>query len=201
MLIKVCGLSDEQNMLEVDVLQPDLLGFIFYKKSPRFVEKETLPTTKNKKVGVFVNEEEATILKIIKQHKLAFVQLHGNEPIALAKSLHQKGIQLIKCFAIDNYINNEKMAEWEPFCSYFLFDTKGKQHGGNGIKFNWDLLNNYRLKTPFLLSGGIELSDVDAIKKIKHPAFAGVDLNSKFELQPRIKNIQQLKLFIDAIKQ
>ena len=200
MLIKVCGLRESENCLEVDLLQPNMMGFIFYNKSPRFIGESITPSTKAKKVGVFVNNEEHFILKMIEKHQLSYVQLHGDESINLAKSLHQKGIKTIKCFAIEDELNLEKMAQWEPFCTYFLFDTKGKYLGGNGKKFNWDLLQNYQLKTPFLLSGGIELNDIDAIKKINQPAFAGIDVNSKFELTPGLKNIPQLKLFIDAIK-
>lgn len=200
MIIKICGLRESKNSIEADLLQPDLMGFIFYKKSLRFVDDVKLPKTKTKKVGVFVNEEEHVILKMIKKHQLTYVQLHGNEPVELGKSLYKNGVKVIKCFSIDNEINNEKMQLWESFCTYFLFDTKGKYVGGNGKKFNWNLLNDYQLKTPFLLSGGIALSDAAKIKEIKHPAFAGIDVNSKFETAPGIKNIQQLKLFIDAIK-
>ena len=200
MIVKVCGLNDAKNCLAIDELKPDLVGMIFYKKSPRYIGETILPKTKTKKVGVFVNATLGEILCAVEKHQLNYVQLHGNEPLILGKSLQGNGIKIIKYFGIEDAVDNQRMAEWEPFCEYFLFDTKSKQFGGIGAKFNWNLLNNYQLNTPFLLAGGITAKDVSAIKKIKHHAFAGVDINSKFELEPGIKNIEQVKLFIDEIK-
>ncbi|MGE0561531.1 MAG: phosphoribosylanthranilate isomerase [Flavobacteriales bacterium] len=200
MIVKVCGLNDAKNCLAIDKLKPDLVGMIFYKKSPRYIGETVLTKTKTKKVGVFVNATLGEILSAVEKHKLSYVQLHGNEPIVLAKALQENGIKIIKYFGIDNTIDNEKMTEWERYSTYFVFDTKGKQFGGIGAKFDWDLLNDYQLNTPFLLAGGITLEDVAAVKKINHPAFVGVDINSKFELEPGIKNIEHVKQFIDAIK-
>jgi len=200
MIIKVCGIKEPGNCLAIDNLQPDLIGMIFYKKSPRFIGETILPKTKATKVGVFVNSSFEEIISNAQQHGLQYIQLHGNEPLLLAEKLHKKGMQIIKSFGVETEINNEEMAEWENYCSYFLFDTKSKQYGGTGIQFNWQLLENYLLKTPFLLSGGIGLNDAQELKKIKHPAFSGVDINSKFELEPGIKNIEQVKSFIDEIK-
>jgi phosphoribosylanthranilate isomerase len=200
MIVKVCGLNHAKNCLAIDKLKPDLVGMIFYKKSPRYIGESILPKTKTKKVGVFVNDTLGEILTAVEKHQLNYVQLHGNEPIVLAKALQENGIKIIKYFGIDNIIDNKKMAEWGPYSTYFVFDTKSKQFGGIGAKFNWDLLNDYILDTPFLLAGGITLEDVSIIKKINNPAFVGVDINSKFELEPGFKNIEQVKLFIDAIK-
>lgn len=200
MIIKVCGLNHVKNCLAIDKLKPDLVGMIFYKKSPRYIGETVLPKTKTKKVGVFVNSSLGEILAAVEKHNLSYVQLHGNEPIVLAKALQENDVKIIKYFGIDNTIDNLKMAEWKRYSTYFVFDTKSKQYGGLGAKFNWDLLNDYQLNTPFLLAGGITLKDVASIKKINHPAFVGVDINSKFELEPGIKNIEQIKLFIDAIK-
>jgi phosphoribosylanthranilate isomerase len=200
MIVKVCGLNHAKNCLAIDKLKPDLVGIIFYKKSPRYIGESLLPKTKTKKVGVFVNATLGEILTAVEKHQLSYVQLHGNEPIVLAKALQENGIKIIKYFGIDNIIDNKKMAEWEPYSTYFVFDTKSKQYGGLGAKFNWDLLNDYKLNTPFLLAGGITLEDVSTIKKINQPAFVGVDINSKFELEPGIKNIEQVKFFINAIK-
>lgn len=200
MIVKVCGLNNRKNCSAIDKLQPDLIGVIFYKKSPRYIGESLLPKTKTKKVGVFVNATLGEILTAVEKHQLSYVQLHGNEPIVLAKALQENGIKIIKYFGIDSFIDNKKMAEWEPYSTYFVFDTKSKQFGGIGAKFNWNLLNDYQLNTPFLLAGGITLEDVSTIKKINHPAFVGVDINSKFEQEPGIKNIEQIKLFIDEIK-
>jgi phosphoribosylanthranilate isomerase len=200
MIVKVCGLNDPENCLAIDQLKPNMVGMIFYATSPRYIDKMVLPPTKSAKVGVFVNASLNDMLSVVQQHQLSYVQLHGQESVILAQSLKENGIKVIKCFSIDKEIAIDKIREWEPFCAYFLFDTKGKQLGGNGTKFNWKLLNNYTLKTPFLLSGGIAPTDVEALKKINNPAFVGVDINSKFELAPGIKNIEQVKLFIDALK-
>lgn len=200
MIVKVCGLNNRKNCSAIDKLQPDLIGVIFYKKSPRYIGESLLPKTKTKKVGVFVNATLGEILTAVKKHQLSYVQLHGNESLILAKTLQENGVKIIKYFGIDSFIDNKKMAEWEPYSTYFVFDTKSKQFGGIGAKFNWNLLNDYQLTTTFLLAGGITLEDVSIIKKINHPAFVGVDINSKFELELGIKNIEQVKLFINAIK-
>lgn len=199
MIVKVCGLNTAENCLAIDALDPTLLGMIFYEKSPRYIAKKSLPETKADKVGVFVNAELADILSAVEKHRLRYVQLHGHESLALAKSLKQKEVKMIKCFSIDQELNMDEMREWQPYCDYFLFDTKGKYLGGNGVKFNWRLLHDYKLDTPFLLSGGISLTDVKELKKISNPAFAGVDINSRFELEPGIKNVEQVKSFIDGI--
>lgn len=200
MKIKVCGIKEPENCLAVDKLGTDMLGMIFYDKSPRFINETILPETKAAKVGVFVNAGFADILANVKKHHLSYVQLHGKEPVELSRKLQANGIKVIKCFSIENEINNNEMTGWESFCSYFLFDTKSEKLGGSGKQFDWNLLENYQLRTPFLLSGGIGLSDLSRIKMIHHPAFAGVDINSKFELEPGKKNIDQVKLFIDEIK-
>ena len=126
--------------------------------------------------------------------------MHGDEDLSLAKSLHEKGLKVIKNFSIDDKINNDLMQEWQPFSEYFLFDTKGKSRGGTGEKFDWNLLQDYKLEIPFFLSGGLDSEDISKIKQIKHKAFLGIDLNSKFESAPGIKNIEKLKLFIDEIR-
>ena len=200
MIVKVCGLKDPENCLAIDHLYPDMIGMVFYDKSPRYIGNTILPATNAAKVGVFVNATLGEILLEVEQHQLSYVQLHGNEPLVIAKVLHENKIKVIKCFGIENKINNKIMVEWEPYISYFVFDTVGKQFGGIGEKFNWKLIRDYKLNTPFLLAGGLELNDVSILKSIKQPAFAGVDINSKFELEPGLKNIEKVKLFIDEIK-
>jgi phosphoribosylanthranilate isomerase len=200
MIIKVCGMKEDQNILGLDKLQPDFIGLIFYEKSPRFIGENPIPKTNAKKVGVFVNSSLEEIIFQAQKLDFNYVQLHGDEDISLAKSLQEKGYKVIKNFSIADKIDNEVMKIWQPFCEYFLFDTKGKSYGGTGEKFNWNILENYNLETPFILSGGIAPEDVSEIKKNKHKAFAGIDLNSKFEIAPGIKNIEKLKLFIDEIR-
>lgn len=200
MIVKVCGLKEPENISAVDSLHPDLVGFIFYEKSPRYVETDSIPVTNAVRTGVFVNESAEKVLEKAVQYRLQVVQLHGSETPESASFLKDKGFKLIKAFNIGEEIDQQQMQAFIPYCDYFLLDTKGQHAGGNGVKFNWELLNSYELEIPFLLSGGIRPADAAAIKKIKHPGFAGVDLNSGFEIHPGLKNISLLKEFIHDIR-
>jgi len=178
-------------------LKPDYIGFIFYDKSKRFVAdfpQIEIPSSV-KKVGVFVNETIDEIIEIVKKYKLDFVQLHGDETPDYCEKLALQNIKIIKAFSVDENFDFSAIKPFEKHVSLFLFDTKGKNYGGNGIKFNWDLLQNYKGKTPFLLSGGITKNDAEEIKKMKHPAFLGIDINSGFEIEPGLKNIKEIKEF------
>jgi len=201
MFIKVCGLKEKANILAIDSLSIDFMGLIFYEKSPRFVEDTAdIPVTNTPKVGVFVNSSLEYILGKIQKYQLKYIQLHGNESIDFVKEIYEeikeKNIKIIKAVSIDNEIDDIFLSAFVPFCAYFLFDTKGKNHGGNGVKFNWKILENYQLKTPFLLSGGISIDDATEIKKIKHAQFAGIDINSKFEIEAGLKNVTMIEEFI-----
>ena len=198
MKIKICGLNNNQNIIDVEKLKPDFMGFIFYKNSPRYTRQ--VPSVSVNKVGVFVNESSENIIQMVKKYQLNFIQLHGNESVEQTKELSDTGLKIIKAFSLTDTLPVEELKKYSPFCSYFLFDTKGKYYGGNGEKFEWSILEEYELKTPFLLSGGIKFNDVNEIKSIKHPAFAGVDLNSGFEIEKGIKNIELLKAFIHEIR-
>jgi len=178
-------------------LKPDYIGFILYDKSKRFVSDFTqieIPSSV-KKVGVFVNETIEEIIEKVNQHTLDFVQLHGNETSEYCEKLAAKNIKIIKAFSVDENFDFSAIKTFEKHVSLFLFDTKGNNYGGNGIKFNWELLQNYTGKTPFLLSGGISINDAEEIKNFKHPAFLGIDINSGFELEPGLKNINEIKEF------
>jgi phosphoribosylanthranilate isomerase len=199
-LIKVCGLRHARNIKDVDALGVDFIGHIFYPKSPRFINgSERFGKTSALKTGVFVNEPLQDILQLIVDFDLQFVQLHGDEPPAFCEVLRQTGINLIKAFSIDHENGFENTQAYEGKVDYFLFDTKVKEHGGSGKKFNWQLLDNYLGETPFLLAGGITKEDAKDIKSIKHPKFAGVDLNSRFEIEPGLKDIEKLKQFIQEV--
>ena len=209
MFIKVCGLREKVNILAIDTLSIDFLGLIFYEKSPRFVENNTennsdIPTTNAPKVGVFVNSSLEYILEKIQKYQLKYIQLHGNESSDFVKEIYQKikekNIKIIKAISIDNEIDNVFLSAFVPFCDYFLFDTKGTNHGGNGVKFNWQILQDYQLKTPFLLSGGISADEVAEIKNIKHTQFAGIDINSKFEIKAGLKDVKMIENFIKNLK-
>ncbi len=205
MLVKVCGLKDRMNIEQVLSNEPAMTGFIFYEKSPRFVGYEPLFTQfvyglhNVKKVGVFVNAPHDQLLETSKAFGLDYVQLHGNEPADDCNAISRQ-IKVIKAFRIDEDFDFKILTEYEGYCSYFLFDTNTSNYGGSGQKFNWKLLENYRGSTPFILSGGIGPEDNDQLKQFIHPAFAGIDLNSKFEIEPGIKNIDLIKKFIDEIR-
>ena len=193
--IKICGMKYSDNILEVSQLLPDYLGFIFYKKSLRYFEGAIPEIPKSiKKVGVFVDETEENIIEKIEKYDLNLVQLHGKETPELCAKL-QKIVPVIKVFSVDDDFNFQELEKYENACDYFLFDTKGKLHGGNGVTFNWEILKKYESKKPLFLSGGIGLEEIEQIKNMDLPIFA-IDVNSKFETQPGLKNTN---LCTDAI--
>lgn len=202
--IKICGMKMPSNILDVAALQPDFMGFIFYPRSPRFAEpldKETLDSLPQsiKKIGVFVNETLENILTSVYKYKLDGVQLHGTEMSSMCEELREAGYIVIKAFPIAEAYNFKVTTKYKGSCDYFLFDTKTDAYGGSGLKFNWEILNEYKGNTPFLLSGGIAADDAEAILKINHPKFVGIDLNSKFELSPGLKNIELLNKFLKEL--
>jgi len=204
LLIKICGMKYPENIQAVAALHPDFMGFIFYPKSPRYAEPlspETLDAipASIKKIGIFVNEDLETILTVVYKYKLNGVQLHGSEMVSMCAQLKEAGLIVIKAFPIAEAINFIPAKRYEGVCDYFLFDTRTDAYGGSGVKFNWAMLDEYSGETPFLLSGGIATDDVEAIRKINHPKFAGIDLNSKFEIRPGEKNVELLRVFLDTI--
>ena len=206
MQIKICGLRDPENIREIAALQPDFMGFIFYPNSPRYVGQldagslTSLPTS-IKKTGVFVNENLENILTAISKYNLDAVQLHGADNKKLCRKIRQEAkTMVIKVFPIMDASNFRVTGDYEDVADYFLFDTKTDLYGGSGQKFNWNILQEYTGNKSFLLSGGIGADDVKAIRAIEHPLLAGVDLNSKFELKPGLKNVALLKQFIDELK-
>ena len=205
MLLKICGLKYPENIQAVANLKPDFMGFIFYPKSPRYAEPldsqilAALPAT-IKKIGVFVNEDLENILTIAYKYKLDGLQLHGAELMDMCRELKKLGYLVIKAFPIAEAYNFKVTKSYEGVCDFFLFDTKTDAFGGSGVKFNWQMLKEYTGDTPFLLSGGIAADDAEAIQKIEHPKFAGIDLNSKFEVKPGLKDISLLKDFISNFR-
>nr|WP_026705894.1 phosphoribosylanthranilate isomerase [Flavobacterium soli] len=182
-----------ENIAEVSKLQPDFLGFIFWEKSPRFfdVEIPKLPDS-IQKVGVFVDASLEEIRSKKKQYNLNIIQLHGNETVDFCSNLKQDDILIIKVFSIDDTFDFTALEPFEDVCDYFLFDTKGKMPGGNGTTFNWELLKKYNSKKSLFLSGGIGIEEIIKIKHLNLPIYA-IDLNSKFEIEPGLKNIEQLQ--------
>lgn len=197
MKIKICGMREAGNIEAVASLKPDYMGFIWYAKSPRYAYRlpaaalQQLPAGITK-TGVFVNEGMAVIKALIKQYNFTAVQLHGQESPEFCRELKQQ-VEVLKAFGVDEHFDFSTLQLYADDVDYFLFDTKTDKHGGSGETFNWEVLNNYRLQVPFFLSGGLSLDNLAEIKKIKHPAFYGVDLNSRFELSAGIKDIEKLK--------
>lgn len=203
MIIKVCGMRDEENIRQLEQLDIDWMGFIFFSESPRFVgPKLSYLPKKVKKIGVFVDQIPQIISELAKQNHLEMIQLHGSEPPWYCINLQEEGYKIIKSFGIDTdgYIPNAQLNAYEGKCDYFLFDTKTKLHGGSGKKFNWERLADYDGDTPFILSGGISPEDAEEIKSLKHPKFAGIDINSCFEIEPAYKDIEMIKSFIKQIR-
>ena len=200
MKLKVCGMKYRDNMNQVANLQPDYMGFIFYEKSPRYFN-ETIPKLPKsiKKIGVFVNEELTEVINKIKVHDLQAVQLHGNESPGYCKHLKSYEVEIIKVFSIKGEFDFNVLKPYETVCDYFLFDTKGKLPGGNGYAFNWNVLKDYPSAKPFFLSGGIGLDQVNAIASFMSTPVSkncyAIDVNSKFEIEPGLKNMEKLITF------
>lgn len=206
MKIKICGMKYTENIQEIAALQPDYLGFIFYDKSPRFMQNEIPLMEKSiSKVGVFVNATLPEIEAKARQHSLEFIQLHGDESPDFCDSAQQLKLKVIKSFNIDNQFNFKILEEYKTYCDYFLFDTKGQQYGGNGTVFDWTLLSQYHLPKPYFLSGGIGPESISDLKAFISTAAAqychAIDLNSRFETQPGQKNPETLKTFLKKIKE
>ncbi len=201
--IKVCGMKFADNRKQVEKLGIDFLGYIFHEPSKRFIGDNPeleLFNSKAKKVGVFVNENVFEILALAKNLGFEYVQLHGNENLKTCQILKGQGLKIIKAFSVNEKFKFSNTKQFAKVADYFLFDTKTEIPGGSGKKFNWQILEKYNGHTPFFLSGGISLEDAISIKEINHQKFTGVDLNSGFEDEPGLKNIEKLKLFISELK-
>ena len=225
MKLKICGMKFTENIQQVANLQPDYLGFIFFEKSKRNFEG-IIPEFSNsiKKTGVFVNEYIEIVISLVEEYRLDAIQLHGDESVEYIVNLKKQlaenralfieenktikkkknqhyisknEVEVIKVFGIKDEFNFDVLKPYLEVVDYFLFDTKGKERGGNGTKFDWSVLEKYPFEKPFFLSGGIGLKDVDEVQKIMKsnlPIYA-LDINSKFESKPGVKKIEELKEF------
>lgn len=233
MKIKVCGMRDAQNIRDVAALDIDLMGFIFYPKSPRFVSlissqagiipdysPERLNMAVNadgkpgyifpkriKRVGVFVDEMPQTIITYVYNYSLDYIQLHGKETPTLIDNLRRTlvpdlvpDIKVIKAFGINSADDLQQCEAYEDHADLFLFDTRTPLKGGSGRQFDWSVLEAYHGRTPFLLSGGIGPEDADRVKAFHHPQCVGIDVNSRFETAPAMKDVELLSKFIKQIK-
>lgn len=201
MMIKVCGMSNEENIRNVSVLYPMIMGFIFWKGSKRYagnVPEETILSLPNfiTKVGVFVNEEIEIVCDTCKRYGIDTIQLHGGESAEYCMALKALGFYIFKAIGIEKADDFNDLSRYEGVIDLFVFDTKTAKYGGSGRKFNHKLLENYTLDIPYLLSGGISPDDAHKIAQNIYPNMVGIDLNSRFESAPGIKDIKLLSKFI-----
>lgn len=231
MIIKVCGMRDADNIRAVVDAGADMIGLIFYPKSPRCVtmidsrsglipdhassdfakvasnDKVSSIKERPQLVGVFVDDLPQNIVTRIYNYDLDYVQLHGDESPVMIENLKatvvpdiRKELKVIKAISIENKEDLQKCQQYEGLVDMFLFDTKCASVGGSGKKFDWQMLQAYNGNTPFLLSGGIAPDDVESIKEFHHPMFAGIDINSKFEIEPGFKDVEKVKTFISEMQ-
>ncbi|MBK3517882.1 phosphoribosylanthranilate isomerase [Carboxylicivirga marina] len=195
-------MRNAQNIADLIKLKPDYMGFIFYEKSPRYIAQAPDVDFDNsiKKVGVFVNASERTINEKRIQFGLDIIQLHGDESPELCYLIKQSGVQVMKVFRVDDDFDFQITRRYQDYCDYFLFDTQTKAFGGSGTKFNWRLLEQYNNARPVFLSGGIGPNDVESITSIKGLNLKAIDVNSKFETEPALKDIERLAGFINNIR-
>ncbi len=199
MQLKICGMKNPQNITDIAALNPDYLGFIFYEKSKRYVgedfdEAATYHLPKGiKKIGVFVNASMEYVLSKVKRYDLDLVQLHGEETPEFCRALQMKNITIIKVFAVGQTFDFSILEPYKPHCDYFLFDTKGKEKGGNGVTFNWDVLKAYDNEKPFFLSGGLNLENIGKVKELGDLNILAIDVNSGFETEPGLKDVESIR--------
>ena len=216
-------MRDAQNIREVSQLGVDMIGMIFYPKSPRYVEmqsshagiipdyvKEDINIKSAKspaRVGVFVDDMVQNIVTRVVNYHLDYVQLHGNEPREMCENLRltldpdiRPGIKIIKAISVSDASDIQKYKEYVGAVDLFLFDTKCKTVGGSGQQFDWQVLEQYDGEVPFLLSGGIGPEDASRLHAFHHPKCIGIDLNSRFEIEPGVKDVEKLKGFLNEMQ-
>ncbi|MFN2437867.1 MAG: phosphoribosylanthranilate isomerase [Chitinophagaceae bacterium] len=208
MKIKVCGITRLEQLQQLQELAIDYAGMIFYKGSKRFAgdsfdkQKPEIRNLKIKKVGVFVNEKFETIKKAIDDYDLHAVQLHGDETDEFCLEFMDK-VKVIKVFRLaGNETIDELTKPFQNACDYFMFDTspaKPSLYGGTGLQFNWSILEKAKIDKPFFLSGGIGLEDLEKINSFEHPCLFAVDVNSRFEISPGVKDMEKVKRFISVL--
>lgn len=215
MKVKVCGTRDPENILELLQLPIDFIGFIFYRKSPRFLKEDGFPEWLEqnatafgnvRRVGVFVNAEIDEILNKVHDFQLDYVQLHGSERPEYCRELLSfweisslRKASLIKAFSVGEDFDFNQTNPYSGLCSFFLFDTKTPEHGGSGRQFDWSILSRYQGTTPFLLAGGIGPESAGQLRQVDHPQLAGVDINSRFETKPGRKDIGKVRQFLQEL--
>ncbi|MCZ4244234.1 phosphoribosylanthranilate isomerase [Pedobacter punctiformis] len=205
--LKVCGMRLAANIATVAELQPDYMGFIFYEGSPRLISEVSAELIKYipaeiKTTGVFVDEAIEKVKQKVAAYQLKAVQLHGKESVEYCNDLRSSfsGLEVIKAFGVDENFDFSVLDAYANAVDYFLFDTKTKAHGGSGKTFSWRLLDKYKGTKPYFLSGGIDLEHAPEIKKITDARLYALDINSKFELEPGLKDTEKIKTFTNEMK-
>jgi phosphoribosylanthranilate isomerase len=208
MKIKVCGMADPQNMIDLErQIKPDWMGIICYPLSSRYVSSASGEEIKKiglPKVGVFVNANIAEIAEKIDAFGLQVLQLHGDESVEEVSAIKEAmGLPIFKVFSIKDEVDWNQLEPFLPYVDYFLFDTFTPQYGGSGRQFNWEILMDYPYEKPFLLSGGIGLDNIHAVKLLhqRFPKMEGIDVNSKFEIRPGYKDINMLQSMCEILNQ
>jgi phosphoribosylanthranilate isomerase len=204
--IKICGMRNVVNIVEIAMLHPDYMGFIFYERSPRYAAELNhavlnflLPTLS---VGVFVNTKIDHVVETAEYYRFNLLQLHGNETPEYCAELRTKyKCEIIKAFGIKSKEDFSNTSDYDQVCDYFLFDAKTELYGGSGNKFDHNLLANYKGEKPFFLSGGITLEDAANIRDNRHELCVGIDVNSRFEISPGLKNVEQIKKLLNLFKE
>jgi phosphoribosylanthranilate isomerase len=203
--LKVCGMRDEENLQQLIQVGPDYIGFIFYSKSKRYVGEDDavsfikpLPV---QKVGVFVNEENSEVLRRAKALDLQIIQLHGDESPDQADELKSHGLKVIKVFSVSDTLPVNELARFKKSADYFLLDTKTEGYGGSGVRFDWSVLREYDNEVPLFLSGGIGEEHLPEIAELSRSLnIHAIDVNSRFEVSPALKNIDSISLFAQKLK-
>ncbi|WP_258104329.1 phosphoribosylanthranilate isomerase [Marinoscillum sp. MHG1-6] len=195
-------MKEPENIRGLVTQQPDFIGFIFYPKSPRYVgdELDTSGVPADvKKVGVFVNEPIESMLEKVSRYKLDFVQLHGGESVEVVRALKSKNVGVIKVLSVQDAMPIDDIKEFEPYVDFFLFDTKTPDFGGSGEKFDWTILKQYESNVPFFLSGGVDLEDIKTIESLGIEKLFAIDVNSRFEVSPGLKDIERIKALKEVL--
>ena len=198
-------MRDGDNIRAFEKVDIDWMGFVFYPLSPRYVPDEdnqiaVIQSCTKVKVGVFVNEEQEEIKRKAAKYQLDYVQLHGDESPDNCRRLKEDGCAVIKAFSVTSESDLQSTTAYEPFVNYLLFDTKDSGYGGTGRRFNWSVLECYRGNLPFLLSGGIGTEHLVELSEFRHPLLAGIDLNSRFECAPALKDVDKIERFVRHLR-
>ncbi|MDZ7738032.1 MAG: phosphoribosylanthranilate isomerase [Bacteroidales bacterium] len=205
MRLKICGLREKENIERISAMRPHYIGLIFYKRSPRYAGDRLRPEHLDSvqgttgKVGVFVNERVKVVIETVTRYGLDAVQLHGDETPGYCSDLKDKGIEVIKAFYPDSDNDFKRIKDYNAVCDYFLFDSRGRGRGGSGKKFNWDILSKYDLEKQYFLSGGIGPHDAETIRQISDKYLYAIDINSRFEKEPGLKDVNLISEFINKL--